>query len=71
MTCVSGEVWKEYVDVLKRDRFSKFPCFKENSKIILAKIEELALIYIRYLIKRIRKLYWGRFCDLKKEENVV
>jgi len=44
--CISQEVWKEYVEVLNRNRFSKFQNFKENANIVLAKIEELSLKYI-------------------------
>lgn len=43
--CLSQEVWKEYIDVLNRDRFSKYPAFKENVNIVLVKIEELASKY--------------------------
>lgn len=43
--CLSTEIYEEYVDVLNRDKFLKFANFKENSNIVLSKINELAKIY--------------------------
>lgn len=43
--CLSKDVWQEYIDVLNRDKFSRWPEFKENARILLSKIEDLSEIY--------------------------
>jgi len=43
--CLSAEVWEEYVDVLHRDKFAKYPSFVNNAEIVLSKAEELSLNY--------------------------
>jgi len=43
--CLSKAVWEEYVEVLKREKFSKYPSFKTNAEIVLGKIDDLALYF--------------------------
>ncbi len=45
IVCYSADVYAEYVEVLNRDRFSKYPAFVTKAEIILNKIEELSLKY--------------------------
>jgi len=45
LLCLSADVWIEYVDVLHREKFSKYPSFIGNAEIVLSKIEELSLNY--------------------------
>src|SRR5690349_21844569 len=39
MLCVSDELMKEYFDVLKRRKFSKYPDFVAKAEILLSSIE--------------------------------
>jgi len=41
--CLSKEVWAEYVEVLNRERFSKYPSFKTNAEIVLSELDDLAM----------------------------
>ncbi len=43
--CLSKVVWEEYVEVLNREKFSKYPSFKANAEIVLSKIDDLALYF--------------------------
>jgi putative PIN family toxin of toxin-antitoxin system len=45
IVCYSSDAYAEYVEVLNRDRFSKYPEFVTKAEIILNKIEELSLKY--------------------------
>ncbi len=44
-TCLSKEILKEYVEVLNRDKFSKYANFKTNADIVLKKIHEISKVY--------------------------
>jgi len=41
--CLSKDVWEEYVEVLNRERFLKYPSFKTNAEIVLSELENLAI----------------------------
>ncbi len=41
--CISDELFEEYVDVLNREKFSRFPDFKTNANIVISIIDELAI----------------------------
>jgi uncharacterized protein len=41
--CISDEIFDEYVDVLNREKFSRFPDFKANANIVISMIDELAI----------------------------
>lgn len=43
--CISDEVLKEYHNVLKRDKFSKYSGFTARAESILASIEEIATLF--------------------------
>jgi len=43
--CLSEEIWQEYVNVLNRDRFSRYREFKIHAEIVLGNIEKLAKKY--------------------------
>lgn len=36
-TCLSDEIFAEYIEVLNRDKFAKFPSFKTKSDVVLNK----------------------------------
>ncbi len=41
--CLSENVWNEYVEVLNRKKFSKYPLFQANAEIVLGRLYDLAL----------------------------
>jgi putative PIN family toxin of toxin-antitoxin system len=44
-TCLSDEIFIEYVEVLGRDKFSKFLNFKSKADVVLTKLREIAIFY--------------------------
>jgi putative PIN family toxin of toxin-antitoxin system len=42
--CLSNEVLEEYIQVLNRDKFSRFLNFKEKSSIVLFHLKQISLI---------------------------
>ena len=45
IVCISAEIFAEYIEVLNRERFSKYPEFLTKAEIVLNKIEELSQKY--------------------------
>ncbi len=46
IVCSSLEVFAEYIEVLHRERFARYPQFLTKAEIVLNKIDELALKFI-------------------------
>ena len=46
IVCTSTELFKEYIEVLNRDKFRKYPEFVTKAEIVLNKLFELSLKYI-------------------------
>jgi len=44
-TCLSEEVFAEYVEVLNRDKFAKFAAFKTKAEVVLSKLREISTFY--------------------------
>ena len=44
-SCLSDEIFTEYVTVLSRDKFSRFPNFKIKSEVVLNKLREISTFY--------------------------
>ena len=44
-TCLSEEVFAEYVEVLNRDKFAKFANFKTKAEVVLSKLREISTFY--------------------------
>ncbi|MBN1970254.1 MAG: putative toxin-antitoxin system toxin component, PIN family [Candidatus Delongbacteria bacterium] len=44
-TCLSNQIFAEYVDVLNREKFSRFPNFKANADIVLNRLREISKFY--------------------------
>ena len=44
-TCLSEEVFAEYVEVLNRDKFAKFANFKAKAEVVLNKLREISTFY--------------------------
>ena len=43
--CLSQEIFTEYVEVLNRDKFSKFTNFKAKADVVLSRLREIATFY--------------------------
>jgi hypothetical protein len=46
IVCMSLEVFTEYVEVLNREKFVKYPGFVTKAEIVINKLEELSIKYI-------------------------
>lgn len=44
-TCLSDEIFTEYIDVLNRDKFARYVKFKSNAEIVLNKIHDISKFY--------------------------
>ena len=44
-TCLSDEIFAEYIEVLARDKFVKFLNFKSKADVVLNKLRETAIYY--------------------------
>jgi uncharacterized protein len=44
-TCLSEEVFAEYIEVLNRDKFAKFSNFKTKAEVVLNKLQEISTFY--------------------------
>lgn len=44
-TCLSEEIFTEYVEVLGREKFEKFPHFRAKVDIVLNKLREISTFY--------------------------
>ncbi|WP_027003056.1 putative toxin-antitoxin system toxin component, PIN family [Hugenholtzia roseola] len=44
-TCLSEEIFSEYVEVLNRDKFAKFANFKTKAEVVLSKLREISTFY--------------------------
>lgn len=44
-TCLSDEIFVEYVEVMSRGKFAKYPDFKTKSDIVLSKLREISENY--------------------------
>lgn len=68
--CISEEVLKEYHNVLKRDKFSKYPGFTSRAENVLASIEEIATFFIpKTRLALINDPEDNRFIELAEESN--
>lgn len=44
-TCLSDEIFAEYIEVLNRDKFSKFANFQIRADVVLNKLREISTFY--------------------------
>ncbi|MGV8138160.1 MAG: putative toxin-antitoxin system toxin component, PIN family [Mangrovibacterium sp.] len=44
-TCLSDEVFSEYVTVMNREKFARYANFKTNADIVLNKLREISIFY--------------------------
>lgn len=45
LICLSNPILQEYLEVLERPKFTRFPDFKSNADFLIARISEMAEIY--------------------------
>ena len=43
--CLSDEVWQEYIHVLHRPKFAKYPAFTAQAEIVLSQLENVAFMF--------------------------
>ena len=41
--CISDEIFKEYLEVLNRPKFSRYPDFRNKAEFVLSQIENIAI----------------------------
>ena len=46
IVCTSADVFKEYIEVLSREKFRKYPDFVAKAEIVINKLYELSIKYI-------------------------
>lgn len=44
-TCLTEEIFKEYIEVLNREKFTKYSNFKSKADIVLNKLNEISTYY--------------------------
>ena len=44
-TCLSDEIFSEYVAVMNREKFTRYANFKTNADIVLSKLREISTFY--------------------------
>ena len=68
--CISDAVFEEYADVLRREKFSRFPDFVVKAQLLLTKIEKKA---VRYLPEKkvaiIKDAADNKFLELSDSSN--
>ena len=63
--CISDPIFKEYLEVLARPKFARFPDFKINAEFLLARLNELSKIYEpKAKLKIIEDEFDNRFLEL-------
>ena len=68
--CISDEIFKEYLDVLNRPKFSKYPIFLSKAEIVLTQIESKAIKYFpKCKFKIIKDLDDNKFLELAYESK--
>ncbi len=43
--CLSTEIFEEYIEVLGRDKFNRFPNFKSKADVVLTMLNEISTLY--------------------------
>jgi putative PIN family toxin of toxin-antitoxin system len=60
--CSSAEIFKEYLEVLYRKKFIKYPGFVTKAEIVLSKIDEFSIKFTPGTkLKVIKDEYFGKF----------
>lgn len=68
--CISDEIFKEYLEVFNRAKFSKYPDFLNNAELVLAQIEYKATKFFpKDKFKIIKDNDDNKFLDLAYESN--
>lgn len=68
--CISDAIFQEYLQVLARPKFARFPDFKINAEFLLARLNELSKIYEpKSKLKIIEDEFDNRFLELADISN--
>jgi putative PIN family toxin of toxin-antitoxin system len=68
--CLSDEIFEEYLDVLNRTKFSKYPDFVNKAEIVLTQIENKAIKFSpKSKFKIIKDLNDNKFLELAYESK--
>ena len=63
--CLSEEIFAEYVDVLARDKFKKFPAFSAKADVVLNKLREIATFHrLTRRVELLKDLSDNKFLEL-------
>ena len=63
--CISDPIFKEYLEVLARPKFSRFTDFKTNAEFLMARLNEFSKIYEpKAKLKIIEDEFDNRFLEL-------
>jgi uncharacterized protein len=64
-TCLSDEIFTEYVAVMNREKFARYGKFKANADIVLSKLREISTFYKKERkIEVLRDLSDNKFLEL-------
>lgn len=68
--CISDEVFREYYDVLNREKFSKYPDFAAKARTLLIDIQKRAVKYFPEIkLKVINDVDDNKFLELAETSN--
>ena len=68
--CISDEIFKEYLEVLNRPKFSRYPDFLNKAELVLAQIETKATRFFpQEKFKIIKDIDDNKFLDLAYESK--
>ena len=68
--CISDEIFEEYLDVLNRPKFSRYPDFQNKAELVLTHIENKATKYFpKRKFKIIKDLDDNKFLELAYESK--
>jgi len=45
-SCLSNQIFEEYIQVMNRDKFTRYPDFKLRSNIVLSKLSDISEFYV-------------------------
>jgi len=63
--CTSDPVWEEYINVVNREKFSRFPNFKSNAHFVLSFIREISFhVHPEQKVQILKDLDDNKFLEL-------
>ncbi|MCF8357132.1 MAG: putative toxin-antitoxin system toxin component, PIN family [Prolixibacteraceae bacterium] len=69
-TCLSDEIFTEYIEVINREKFSKYSNFKAKADIVLNRLREISKFYIpTQKIEILNDINDNKFMELAAESS--